>query len=156
MPSDPGRPFTQQPSKSHRFVFTFPKKYWERKDEIISGQKRMQVTVHFESKSYRSSYCTHFFGAGMWESGWRIRSIRRGLPFLTVVSINKNSSYRLHRTKQFLSKERSFYTYVLVYLFHLFHQCPQRRETRLFFQILTPYGWRRPKKSVLFFILSCG
>lgn len=39
MPSDPGRPFTQQPSKSHCFVFTFPKKYWERKDEIISGQK---------------------------------------------------------------------------------------------------------------------
>jgi len=47
MPSDPGRLFTQQPSKLHCVIFTFPKKYWERKDEIISGQKRMQITGHF-------------------------------------------------------------------------------------------------------------
>lgn len=156
MPSDPGRPFTQQPSKSYWFIFTFPKKYWERKDEIISGQKlpwEEHVTVT-ECRSYRQQSRTvlTFLGqvcgnpaeeldlstkVSSFYLSWLLSLIKR---IAVMDCTGKKNDYLVY-------KEKRFYTYVVVYLFHLFHQCPQRRESHLFFSDINPHEWRKKTKQ---------
>jgi len=71
-----------------------------------TGSARMRSSAGrrgCRSRVILQSYCTHFLGAGTRESGWRMRSIRRGLerlPFLTVVSNNKKNSYGLDGGKK--------------------------------------------------------
>lgn len=151
LPSDPGRLFTQQPPSSIVLSSHSQRNTGSARMRSSAG-RRIQITGHFEIKSYSRTVLT--FWGEVWgnpaeelDLSAKVSSVY--LSWLSSLKTRKTVMDWTGKNNGIVYKERTFHTYVVVYLC-LFHQCPQRRDCRRVFQLSTPYEWRKEKKKTVF------